>query len=137
MSKVAKRLAEYFVYNGEKTVFAVTEGDEYRTLSNLIHSPDIDEDTAYEEVLAALEAIDEYGLKDIEDTYFECCEPDIYTHDLLEWVSRNLCNVTWCDEAMAQRSSENFIDLLMDAQAMAKEHMWRATIDLVREMEEE
>ena len=140
MSKVAERLAGNLKYDAkiERVVFVECSGEDYRALSNLMYNLDVDEDTAYEEVRDALEAIAEMGLESIEENIWEYTESDIYTHDLLEWIGKNLSNVGWCDRALREYGQPDSTMALIGAgQSMAKEHIWKAVIDLVRELEEE
>jgi hypothetical protein len=139
---VASKLAEVLKYDAEKSqvTFTQWDGKAYGVLSNLISQLDVDSDTAFDEVLTALEAIDREGADQIEDNVWEYAEPDIYTCDLLDWVSKHMSNIAWCDEAMAtglHGDSSSLIDILMAGQSMAKQHVWQSVIGLVREMEEE
>ena len=139
MSEIAKRLAGLFEYNeaSGRTVFTVLTGDDYEALTAFVHQLAVDEDTAYDETLAALEMIAEEGVE-IEDDFYCYCEPDIYPHKLLEWVSKSPHNMEWCDEVIEQKYGEDsFVSILMSDQSLAKQHVWMAVIDLVQEMEEE
>lgn len=140
MSKVAERLVKCLGYNAkyERVVFVQTEGEDYELLSTLVRSLEVDEDMAYEETLNALEAIAAQGLECIEVDYYDYCEPDIYDHDLLEWVGKNANNVAWCDEALSEFGRpDSLVALIQQGQGMAQESVWRAVIELVREEEEE
>lgn len=142
MSKIAARLAEHFAYyeNTDRVVLTGATGEDWEILSNHIRqiADEMDDDTAYAEVQNALICIAAEGLEYIEKNYYSYCEADIYTLDLIKWLGKSYNNLTLCNEAIEETPDLGSItNIIAAGQSMGKELAWRATVDLIRELEEE
>lgn len=138
---IAERLEKLFEYNGERTIFtrqALTDrSEDQQRLSDLIHASDVGEDTAYSEVVGALDTLSTESTEDIEDCIWDYCEPDVYTSDLMEWAQIP-ANRGWCDEAMSEGvAGDSLASIIAAGQQMAKVRVWEMVIELVRELADE
>lgn len=138
---IAEKLSKLLKYDGKRVVFTSFESEDYQTLRDLIYNlvsvDKVDEDTAYNEVQDALEAIACAGCDEADDDSYGI-EGDIYNSDLIKWLAAGMYNYCWCDDEMETFGGEysSIIAIIRDGQAAAKRCVWHATIRLVRELAE-
>jgi len=139
----AKKLAlllEYRTEDEDSTVVftdrALNEWSADREqVSSLIHGIKASEDFVYKEVFRALRAIADEGFETVKNGLGYYCEPNIYTYDLLKWLAGSIWHVYYISEALerfGECGNDGFV-LLAVAQEIAKQEIWDAVLDLVRD----
>jgi len=88
---------------------------------------------AFYNIAYHLDSADDFTSEEI----YEYCEADIYTHDLLKWVSEDLNNVWYVDEALKQTGSTDFIQTLQYAQQEQKAEIYYMALAVYEYLKEE
>lgn len=79
---------------------------------------------------------------DLEDNELEdcCIEPDMYDHNLIEWLADNatVYAVQYCNEAIEEGiGGDNIMAMIQAAQCTAKEKIYHAVSDFIQEHQED
>jgi len=114
--------------------------DEYYAMSDLIGNADVDENSAYEWTVEALEAIQENLDKGIDsDEMQEALQEyanngtDVYNYNLLDWLCKGN-NSTFVEDMANEWGNVEPFNWLMPTQCFARENHFMATLEVVRKL---
>ena len=130
----ADQFSKYFktiVRDGSRQEIYILKDDAPDELVGLVrkaHGDFLPDDFRYETILDALYAFVDCEDVDMDDVRVEA---DIYTHDLLRWLSSNLNRVGYCDQAQDEFGLDKVdtLTLITHGQQMEKDEI----VSLVRE----
>jgi hypothetical protein len=107
----------------------ITASPWHQPLSRVIHSFAGDEDFAYGEVVAALEALSDWNDEaDPQDCIDQEATADIYTARLLEWLGLSVYHVDYLSQAATECGVTDGYQLLASAQEIAKREIWYGVV---------
>jgi hypothetical protein len=91
-----------------------------------VHDGNLPNDWICSEILESMAEIadsDDDGLDEPEK------EPDIYNHDLFEWLQNDLYNIGLCDDITNEMGGMGIIETIQMAQQRAKENIYFEVLD--------
>ena len=92
-------------------------------------------DFYYRTIAYAFNEIDEFLKNDDDlDNYEMEIESDVYTYDLLNWLSEDLDNIYYCDDVIKEYSPKDMINILQIAQYEAKREIYGMAINIAKEI---
>jgi hypothetical protein len=129
--QLAKALVQDTRTDGEKFYKLADGSPEWMTeVIHAVHGEKMPDDTTYEFISRCADAIAD-GSDDPQDAISEI-EPDVYTHDLTEWLHRRADHVYYLTEALEDGAKDGF-QLLQAAQ---QKHIMEVGNSLISELED-
>jgi len=118
---------------------AIREGsEEYREMSDIISSLQMDEDSVYRYVVYALDYLIDGDFEDMDEARDMMTEEidglvDVYTSDLTEWLNKSNYNVYYLTEAQEESGVSDGFQALAMAQYKAIENAFNEVLNLIEE----
>lgn len=106
--------------------------DQLTELIRTAHGDMMPDDYKYQYIHDALEAISEQSNDD--NDYSP--EPDIYTRDLLKWVSSNLTRTDYCNQAIEELGCTSFDSILTFGQILERQEVYQSVYQSLTEIVE-
>lgn len=115
----------------------MTEVEAIHQLAGEVSASDIYSESATDpsQVRRVLEEIRDQEPMEVQELNLE---PDIYNHELLEWISQSAYHVSYCDEVLSEYGAGlNFFEVIQSAQVQQLEAIAYEVWEWLEERDEE